>query len=77
MPPFFHYYSEVCIHQSTRCHVPAEWNLHQHHCQKLGSQMFYLSLYLLHLFSCRVLWWYVYICIYHHTIQLLLLYINF
>jgi len=76
MPPFFHYYSEARIYQSTRRRVPADWNLHHHHCQKLGSQMFYLSLYLLQWFSCCVLWWYVYT--YHHnTGLLLLLYINF
>ena len=76
MPPFFHYYSDVRIYQSTRRRVPENWNLHQHQCQKLGSQMFYLSLYLLHWFRCRVLWWYV--CTYYHnTRQLLLLYNNF
>lgn len=78
MPPFFHYYSEVRIYQSTRRRVPADCNLHQHHCQKLGSQMFYLSLYLLHWFSCRVLWWCVYTCTVHTTTrQLLFQYINF
>jgi len=76
MLQFFHYYSEVRIYQSTRRRVPAVWNLHQHHCQKLGSQMFYLILYLLHWFSCRVLWWYIYT--YHRNTGLLpLLYVSF
>jgi hypothetical protein len=38
--------------------------------------MFYLSLYLLHWFSWRVLWWYVYTH-HHNTGLLLLLCINF